>query len=154
MNPEFVESTIHRDHPMIPLCRTDFEGGVPHPQPGVATLFAVGLWSTPVLAEEQCKATGGGTEVRLVGVEAQQHLVSGHPSIERSGQGVEERLAANRLVNRDLSANWDFAHPPSIAKVSRDLLPSTSQPLSEVDSPHGWGQPLSQVACQPYVAEV
>ena len=70
-------------------------GRVPHAQPGMAALLAVGAGATPVLHQEQREVLGRLAQV--VGVERPQQRVAGDAEVEAVDQVDEELLAADPI---------------------------------------------------------
>ena len=85
----------HVAQPGVPLARADDERGVPHAEPGMPALLAVGAGTTPVLHQEQREVLGRLAQV--VGVEGPQQGVAGDPEVETIHQVDEELLAADSI---------------------------------------------------------
>ena len=81
--------------------RRDAERHVAHAQARVATELRVGGGSTPVLDQEQSQALLRGGQV-LLRIDRAQHGVVGDPLVEAVDDAGQRRLAADRLVHRDL----------------------------------------------------
>ena len=78
---------------------SDPERYVPHPQPGVATLFGIGPRPTPVLLEEHPQPVLGGVEF-VFGVQRAQHLVLTNQRVEAGHDGAKRLGATHRVVER------------------------------------------------------
>src|SRR6478735_4411176 len=94
---EGVERGEHVPHPAVAHVDGHGIGGVPHPQPGVAALLAVGGRAAEVLGEEHPQPALRGGEVGL-GVERPQRRVARDAFVEGVHQGLERRCAADLVV--------------------------------------------------------
>src|SRR5262245_30218353 len=109
----------------------------------MAALIGVGGGAAPVLAEEQGQVALGVGEV--LGVEGAQHHLERHPSVEALDQLVEERLAAEGVVDVDhgdglarrvaLSADRDGASGPAAWLVAGAGLGHRAPPPAPVAPP-------------------
>ena len=84
--------------PGVGLGGADGEGGVTHPESGVAPLLAVPTRTSPVLHEEEGQV--GLRFGQILGVEGTEQGVGGHPHVEAFDQVVEEGLPAPPLERR------------------------------------------------------
>src|ERR1700760_1240256 len=94
---QLVQGRAHVPQPGVPRRLVDDEAHVPHPQPGVAAQFVVGLRAAPVLDEEQPQVVLGRREV-LGRVHRPQLRILGHQLVKAVHQPVEELITADRLV--------------------------------------------------------
>ena len=72
-------------------------GHVPHPQPWVPALLAVGGRTTPVLLEEHPEPHLGGSEV-VLGIQRAQWRIGGDALVEPLHQGHEGLVTADGVV--------------------------------------------------------
>ena len=95
-----VDRGSHVMQPAISFNRTQMEGHEPQPELRMATLVVVGRGAAPVLNQEQCQPVTSTGQIRLFGIQRQQHRIGSDTFVERIDQLVEERRATDVFVQR------------------------------------------------------
>ena len=111
------------NEPAIAFVDPDREGRVTHPQGGVAALLLIRRRPAPVLREEQRQLVTRGTELLGLRVQREQRGIALHTVVEPVDERLEERHAADRVVERDLTLHASSLrtrpYPPSMIRVRR-----------------------------------
>src|ERR1700728_4187091 len=105
----------HVVEPGVALCESDHERDVTHAEPRVTPLIAVGGRAAPILTEKECKVPLRGGQV--FGVKWAKDRIPCDPIVETLDQLVEERLAADSLVERAHGTTVDGGGLASVAEA-------------------------------------
>ena len=109
---------LHVRQPAIPLLDADGERGMPHPERRVTALLVIGRRPSPVLGQEERQLVARGSQILRLRIQREQRGISLHTVVEAVDQRLEERHAADRVVERDLTV-----HVPSLRTPERILRP-------------------------------